>query len=132
MKVLIIEDDRDSVESAMQELEIRWHGARIISTNLGGKGIVMVESEAPDAVILELVLPDISGFDVLKEIRQFSDVPVIILTIRKEEADIVKGLEWGADDYIVKPFQQFELLARLRAVVRLFCLCWRKHQSCGD
>jgi len=77
-----------------------------------------VESESPDLVILDLGLPDISGFEALKEIRLFSVVPVLILTVRSEEADIVKGLEWGADDYIVKPFRQLELLARVKALTR--------------
>ncbi len=78
----------------------------------------LVESEEPDVVILDLGLPDIGGFDVLKEIRAFSDVPVLILTVRGEEADVVKGLEWGADDYMVNPFRQMELLSRIRALRR--------------
>ncbi len=78
----------------------------------------LVESESPDVVILDLGLPDISGFDVLKEIRAFSGVPILILTVRGEEADVVKGLEWGADDYMVKPFRQLELLSRIRALTR--------------
>jgi two-component system KDP operon response regulator KdpE len=69
-------------------------------------------------VILDLGLPDISGFDALKQIRLFSDVPIIILTVRADEADVVKGLEWGADDYMVKPFRQLELLARVMALAR--------------
>ena len=78
----------------------------------------MVESESPDIVILDLGLPDISGFEVLRQIRRFSTVPTIILTVRAEEADVVKGLEWGADDYITKPFRQLELLARVKSMIR--------------
>jgi len=78
----------------------------------------MVESEDPNVVILDLGLPDISGFEVLRQIRLFSSVPVIILTVRGDEADMVKGLEWGADDYVVKPFRQSELLARLKVQLR--------------
>ena len=63
-------------------------------------------------------MPDISGFDVLRQIRLFSQVPLIILTVRSEEADIIKGLELGADDYIIKPFRQLELLARIKAQIR--------------
>lgn len=118
MKVLIIEDDNDIVEAVALALKIRWPECKLVSTHLGEKGVEMVESEAPDVVILDLGLPDISGFEVLKEIRLFSNVPIIILTVRSEEADIVKGLEWGADDYMLKPFKQLELLARLKAVVR--------------
>jgi two-component system KDP operon response regulator KdpE len=78
----------------------------------------LVESDLPDVVILDLGLPDISGFDVLKQIRTFSEVPVIIETVRNNESDIVKGLDWGADEYIIKPFGQLELLAKVKAVLR--------------
>jgi len=118
MKVLIIEDDREIVEIISLAFEIRWPDVKLVSTHLGEKGIELVESENPDVVILDLGLPDISGFDVLKEIRTFSNVPIVILTVRGEEADIVKGLEWGADDYITKPFRQLELLSRIKALTR--------------
>lgn len=118
MKVLIIEDAPEIVESVSLAFRIRWPEAKVVAAGLGEKGIEMAETEKPDAVILDLGLPDISGYDVLKEIRLFSDVPVIILTVRGDEADIVKGLEWGADDYIVKPFRQLELLSRIRALLR--------------
>ena len=103
MKVLIIEDDREIIEAISLAFQIRWPEAKVVSTRLGEKGSELVESEAPDIVILDLGLPDMSGFDVLHRIRLFSDVPIIILTVRADEADVVKGLEWGADDYIVKP-----------------------------
>lgn len=118
MKFLIIEDEPNIVESVALALKIRWPEAQLVSTHLGEKGVEMVETEAPDAVILDLGLPDMSGFEVLKEIRLFHNVPIVILTVRADEADIVKGLEWGADDYMVKPFKQLELLARLRAITR--------------
>ena len=118
MKVLIIEDDKEIVEAISLAFEIRWPESNVVSTHLGERGIEMVENEAPDIVILDLGLPDISGFEVLKQVRLFSSVPMIILTVRAEEADIVKGLEWGADDYIVKPFKQMELLARVKTQMR--------------
>ncbi len=118
MKVLIIEDDHNIIETISLALQIRWPEAKLVSTHLGERGVELVESEAPDVVILDLGLPDISGFEALKQIRLFSGVPVIILTVRAEEADVVKGLEWGADDYVVKPFSQLELLARVRAQLR--------------
>jgi len=118
MKALIIEDNREIVEAISLAFQILWPEVKLVSTHLGERGVDMVETEAPDIVILDLGLPDISGFDVLKQIRLFSTVPVIILTVRAEEADIVKGLEWGADDYVVKPFKQLELLARVRALIR--------------
>lgn len=118
MKVLIIEDDREIVEIITLAFEIRWPGVTLINTHLGLKGVELVETEDPDVIILDLGLPDTNGFDVLKEIRTFSDVPVMILTVRGEEADVVKGLEWGADDYMVKPFRQLELLSRIKALTR--------------
>lgn len=118
MKLLIIEDDDDIVEAISLALQIRWPEAQVISTRSGKRGVDLVESEQPDVVILDLGLPDINGFDVLRRIRMFSEVPLIIVTVRADEADIIKGLEWGADDYIVKPFRQLELLARIKAQIR--------------
>ena len=118
MKVLVIEDDQGIVEAISLAFQIRWPEAKLISTHLGEKGVAMVESESPDVVILDLGLADISGFEALKQIRLFSDVAVLVLTVRAEEADVVKGLEWGADDYMTKPFRQLELLSRVRALTR--------------
>lgn len=118
MKVLLVEDDREIVEAISLAFQIRWPEAELIPTRLGRKGVELVESESPDIVILDLGLPDISGFEVLQQIRLFSQVPTIILTVRADEADIVKGLEWGADDYITKPFRQLEFLARVKALIR--------------
>ena len=118
MKVLIIEDTQEIVDVLKMVFGMRWPNAMLVSTAMGNKGIELVESENPDVVILDLGLPDISGFDVLKQIRAFSGVPIMILTVRGEEADIVKGLEWGADDYMVKPFRQMELMSRVQALVR--------------
>jgi two-component system KDP operon response regulator KdpE len=118
MKVLIIEDDQSIVEAISLALQISWPDSKLVSTHSGEKGIELVENETPDVVILDLGLPDISGFDVLKQVRLFSTVPILILTVRSDEADIVKGLEWGADDYVVKPFRQMELLSRIKLVTR--------------
>ena len=118
MKVLIVEDDNEIVEFISLAFETGWPGAEIVSTHHGGHGVELVENESPDIVILDLGLPDIDGFDVLKQIRLFSAVPIIITTVRDSEADIVKGLEWGAEEYVTKPFGQLELLARVRAVLR--------------
>ena len=118
MKLLIIEDDENIVDYIKNIFKISLPKAKLLSTNLGQKGVDIVKSEKVDAVLLDLGLPDIGGFDVLKNIRSFSSVPIIILTVREEEADIVKGLEMGADDYVKKPFQPLELLARIRTVLR--------------
>ncbi len=118
MQFLIIEDDQETVDIVSLSLHVRWPEAKVVSTNLGEKGIDMVGNGAPDVVILDLGLPDINGFEVLKQIRLFSKVPIIISTVRAEEADIVRGLELGADEYVVKPFGQMELLARVQALMR--------------
>jgi two-component system KDP operon response regulator KdpE len=118
MKVLLIEDDREIIDAISLAFKIRWPEAMLVSTRLGQKGVELVEGESPDIVILDLGLPDINGFEVLQQIRLFSQVPTIILTVRSDEADIVKGLEWGADDYITKPFRQLEFLARVKALIR--------------
>ena len=118
MKILIIEDDRAIVEAISLTLQINWPDTILLSAHLGEVGIELLQAENPDAVILDLGLPDISGFEVLKRIRLFSDVPILILTVRSDESDIVKGLEWGADDYVVKPFRQKELLSRIKLITR--------------
>jgi len=116
VKALMIDDDRNAVETVSLALQIRLPEAELVSTHLGQTGIEMVKREAPDIVILDLGLPDIDGFEVLKQVRSFSDVPVIVLTVWGEENDIVRGLALGANDYIVKPFSQAELLARIRVL----------------
>lgn len=118
LTVVLIEDDVEIIEAVTLTFKIRWPQATFLSTDSGQEGITLVEKNNPDLVILDLGLPDTSGYNVLKEIRRFSHVPVIILTARGEETDIVRGLELGADEYIVKPFRQMELLARVKAVLR--------------
>jgi two-component system KDP operon response regulator KdpE len=118
MKVLLIEDNPQVAEAVSLCFEMRWPDTKLISTAKGTKGLILAETESPDVIILDLGLPDIDGFQVLRDIRSFSDVPVIILTARAEEIDKVRGLELGADDYIAKPFSHIELLARIKAVLR--------------
>jgi DNA-binding response OmpR family regulator len=118
MKVLVIEDSEEVVESIRICIFIRWPECIILSTPSGRAGLKMLEAESPDLVILDLVLQDGWGIDILKEIRAFSDVPVLIVSGKGDETTRVKGLEFGADDFIVKPFSHTELLARIRAVLR--------------
>lgn len=118
MRILIIEDSLDIIDAVAQIIELRWPEASLISTTLGETGVEMARKEQPDVIILDLGLPDVDGFQVLHKIRAFSGVPVIILTVRQEEIDKIRGLELGADDYIVKPFLPGEFLARVRAVLR--------------
>ena len=118
MKVLLIEDELEIIESVAIILQLRWPEVTLISTFFGGKGVELAEKELPDVIILDLGLPDTDGFQVLRQIRTFSDVPLVILTVRGEEMNKIKGLELGADDYIVKPFSPGEFVARLKALVR--------------
>jgi two-component system KDP operon response regulator KdpE len=117
MKVLVIEDDPGIIEVVSLCFQLRWSGTTVISAANGRQGVTFVETESPDVVILDIGLPDMDGYQVLKEIRRFSDVPVIMLTVRGEDTDIAKGLELG-DDYITKPFSHIELIARVQAVLR--------------
>ena len=118
MKVLIIEDSPEIVESVRLIFQVKWPGAELLSASEGEKGVELAKAESPDLIILDLGLPDRDGLDVLPEIRTFSNAPLIILTARGDEVSKVRGLELGADDYIVKPFSPAEFSARVRAAVR--------------
>ena len=118
MKILIIEDAQEVVDTISLCFELRWPGVQVISTPEGERGLTLAETESPDIIILDLGLPDMDGFDVLKDIRSHSNVPVIVVTVRGDEIDRVRGLELGADDYVTKPFGHVELLARVHAVLR--------------
>jgi DNA-binding response OmpR family regulator len=118
LKVIIIEDDKSIINAISVAFEFCWNDAVVLFATNGQEGLKLVKKESPDVVILDINLPDISGFDVLKRIRVDSSVPVIILTVRSDDLDILKGLEAGADDYIIKPFNYMTLLARVRAVLR--------------
>ena len=118
MKILLIEDSPEIVKGVTLTFKLRWQDATVIAFDEGAKGIQAVESESPDIVILDINLPDMTGFEVLERIRLFSDVPIIVLTIRDDEVDELRGLEMGADDYIVKPFSPVNLLTRVKVVLR--------------
>lgn len=118
VKILLIEDDREILDVMSVGFEMNWPEMKLVSTRLGREGVEMAASENPDVVILDLGLPDITGFEVLKEIRAFSKVPILILTVRSEEMDFVRGIELGADDYMTKPFHQAELQSRVEALIR--------------
>ena len=118
MKVLIIEDDANVVEAVSLCLQLRWPEVIISTAVEGTKGVEMLKSGAFDIVILDINLPDIDGFEVLERTRSFSNVPVLILTVRGKEEDQARGLEIGADDYIVKPFRPRDFVARVNSVLR--------------
>src|SRR5919202_5190712 len=116
MNILVVDDDRDIADIIGYTL--RKEGHRAILAYSGEEALALVERSQPDLVVLDVMLPDVSGFDVCRKLRQRGSMPVILLTARGQEADRVWGLDLGADDYITKPFSHRELLARIRAVAR--------------
>jgi two-component system KDP operon response regulator KdpE len=118
MNILIVEDDPSLLEALSISFSLQWEDARVLTALDGEAGLRLFYDEIPDVVLLDVGLPGKSGFDLLREIRRVSDVPVIMLSGHGEEMDEVRGLELGADDYIVKPFGYVALLARIRAVLR--------------
>lgn len=118
MKLLLVDDDAEIRASVRLGFELQWRDVEFVEAATGDRGLALVEEERPDLVLLDVGLPDRDGYSVLREIRTFSTVPVIMLTARDEPIDKVRGLEAGADDYVAKPFDHLELTARVRAVLR--------------
>ncbi len=118
MKLLLVDDDAEIRSSVRMGFELQWHDVDILEAGDGATALQLIEEQRPDLVLLDVGLPDMDGYTVLRETRAFSSVPVIMLTARDEPIDKVRGLEGGADDYIGKPFDHLELLARVRAVLR--------------
>ncbi|MEO7005670.1 MAG: response regulator transcription factor [Terrimesophilobacter sp.] len=115
-RVLIVEDEGSLSEPLAFLLEREGYKTTIASD--GEKALAAFTSKAPDIILLDLMLPRVSGIEVCRVIRQHSQVPIIMLTAKDSEVDIVVGLELGADDYVTKPYKTRELLARIRAVLR--------------
>ena len=118
MKVLVIDDAPDIAEVVELCFELRWPGTTLLSAPDGETGLDVLEQEKPDFVILDIGLPGMDGYQVCREIRRSSQVPILILSVRDESTDIARGLELGADTYLTKPFSHIELLARTHAVLR--------------
>ena len=117
-KVLIIEDEVKLARFV--ELELKHEGYEVVVANDGRSGIEKFYDEKPDIILLDLMLPELSGIEVCRRIRKTSNVPIIMLSAKGEIFDKVLGLELGADDYIMKPFDSKELVARVKAVLRRF------------
>ena len=115
-KILIIEDDPDTAR--LVGLYLQREGHRVLSASDGVDGLRQARAAKPDLIVLDLMLPGMSGMDICRELREESAVPIVMLTARVEETDMIGGLDAGADDYITKPFSPRVLVARVKAVLR--------------
>ncbi|NUM46469.1 MAG: response regulator transcription factor [Anaerolineales bacterium] len=115
-RILIVEDERRMARFIRLNLE--HDGFQVVEAITGQQAIQQLRDTFPDLILLDVMLPDLDGFNVLQTVREISDVPVIMLTAKGEEEDRVRGLELGADDYVTKPFSPRELVSRVRAVLR--------------
>jgi DNA-binding response OmpR family regulator len=115
-KILVVDDEERMVRFIRLNLE--YDGFKVIEAFNGQQAINKLRSGLPDLVLMDVMMPDLDGFEVLKIVRETSSVPVIMLTAKGEEDDRIRGLELGADDYITKPFSPRELVSRVRAVMR--------------
>ncbi len=117
-KILIVDDDPTNL--SMIEAHLRRYGYDVKTTVNGSRAIDLTYKWNPDLILLDIIMPGLDGLTVAKRIREFSSIPIIFLTAKREEIDKLKGFEAGADDYIVKPFSSAVLFARVRAVLRRF------------
>ena len=115
-RILVVDDERRMV--GFIRLNLEQDGFQVIEAYNGTEALDRLRDSLPDLILLDLMMPDIDGFEVLRTIREVSQVPVIMLTAKGEEDDVVKGLELGADDYVTKPFSPRELVSRVKAVLR--------------
>ena len=115
-KILVVDDEETTVQLIAILLERR--GYEVIKSYRADEGLRKAYSSQPDLVLLDIMMPDMDGWEVCKRLREMSDVPIIFLTARGEVRDVVRGLEMGADDYIIKPYDNDELVARVRAHLR--------------
>jgi DNA-binding response OmpR family regulator len=116
VKVLVVDDDR--VLADVVAFTLRRDGFDVIQAYDGAAGLQRWRDEQPDLIILDVNMPKMDGFQVCRQIRSEAETPIILLTVREDEDDIVSGLEFGADDYIVKPFSPRQLVARIKAIMR--------------
>ncbi len=116
-RILVVDDEERMVRFIRLNLE--HDGFQVVEALRGAQAIDRLRSGLPDLVLLDVMLPDIDGFEVLRTIREVSNVPVIMLTAKGEEEDRIRGLELGADDYITKPFGKNELIGRVKKLIGL-------------
>ena len=118
MKILAIEDDEEIRNVISLAFDAYWRGSKVLMASDGAQGLQLLGDQSPEFVILDLGLPDGDGLHLCQEIRELYDVPIIIVTARDREVDVVEGLKAGAEDYVTKPFSPKELVARVWAVAR--------------
>ncbi|ARF16835.1 response regulator transcription factor [Sporosarcina ureae] len=116
--ILLVDDEQRMLD--LLELFLAPHGFKCLTATNGKEGLENLGKEKVHLVLLDVMMPDMDGWEVCRKIRRFSDVPVIMLTARSDKSDLVKGLDNGADDYITKPFDEGELTARVNAVLRRY------------
>ncbi len=114
--ILVVDDDVQLLKIVSHNLQAE--GYQVLAVRDGAEALEAIERDAPDLVLLDIMLPRMDGFEVCQRVREFSAVPIIMITARGRGQDKVKGLDLGADDYLTKPFHVDELLARVRAVLR--------------
>ena len=118
MKVLVVEDNQQVVRDVSFCLNVRYPDVTVLSVTEGARGIELIETESPDLVMVASSLPDMETLEVVSKIREFSDVPLMVLSEEETDLERAKVLEMGADEYIAKPFSPIELLAKVRALLR--------------
>ena len=118
LRVLVADDDPDIAEVVAFGARMTWPGCRVTVARDGAEALARFAAEPPDLVVLDVTMPPPDGFEVCQRIRAESRVPILMLTVREATLDKVRALDLGADDYLTKPFDHLELLARLRALVR--------------
>lgn len=116
--MLIVDDDQHVVE--LVKLYLEKEGFRVASADSGVRAMAQVKANPPELIVLDVMLPDVDGWEVCRQVRRSSDVPIIMLSARDQDIDKIVGLEIGADDYLTKPFEPRELMARVKAVLRRY------------
>jgi two-component system KDP operon response regulator KdpE len=145
MRILLADDERDLLEITSTIFHLHWAQSDLLCASDGEEALRRFFDDEPDLMILDVAMPRLSGLDVLRRVRQVSNIPIILLTVKGSELEKVRGLELGADDYITKPFSHLELLARVRAVLRraeliapterlpsFRCEAFRMHYDCRE
>ncbi len=118
MKILVVDDEEDFIKILTVAFQVYRPGYTLIAAHTGAEGLAKAEAEGPDLVVLDVMLPDVDGLEVCRRLRARADIPVILLTAKDREEDIVQGFEVGADDYVTKPFSYRTLMARVDALLR--------------